>query len=80
VKASLLLDKIADKEAIAATVEEVDAEVGRIARQQRETVPVVKAKLQKDGTLERIAGHIRTEKTLKFLFDAAQKSAPAPKA
>lgn len=80
VKASLLLDKIADKEAIAATVEEVDAEVGRIARQQREAVPVVKAKLQKDGTLERIAGHIRTEKTLRMLFDAAAKTAPAPKA
>lgn len=79
VKASLLLDKIAETEAIAATNEEVDAEVARIARQQRETVPVTKAKLQKDGTLARIAGHIRTEKTLKLLFDAANKVVPAKK-
>ena len=80
VKASLLLDKVAETESITATNEEVDAEVGRIARQQRETVPLTRAKLQKDGTLTRIAGHIRTEKTLKFLFDAAAKEAPKPAA
>ncbi len=51
VKASLILDKIGEREAISATQEEVDAEVGRIARQQRENVPVVRAKLQKDGSL-----------------------------
>ncbi|MFM2124193.1 MAG: hypothetical protein RL328_644 [Acidobacteriota bacterium] len=79
VRASLLLDKIGERESIAATNDEVDAEVGRIARQQRETVPVMKAKLQKDGTLSRIAGHIRTEKTLKLLFDEAKKSAPKAK-
>ena len=79
VRASLLLDKIGERESIAATNDEVDAEVARIARQQRETVPVTKAKLQKDGTLSRIAGHIRTEKTLKLLFDEAKKSAPKAK-
>jgi trigger factor len=77
VRASLLLDKIAERESIYATNEEVDAEVARIARQQREAVPVVRAKLQKDGTLGRIAGHIRTEKTLRFLFEHARKEAPA---
>jgi len=77
VRASLLLDKIGERESIHATNEEVDAEVARIARQQREAVPVVRAKLQKDGTLGRIAGHIRTEKTLRFLFEHARKEAPA---
>jgi trigger factor len=75
VKASLLLDKVADREAIGATQEEIDREVQRIARQQREAVAVVRAKLQKDGALGRIAGHIRTEKTLNFLFEHARKEA-----
>ncbi|HVT81340.1 MAG TPA: hypothetical protein VHM90_11855, partial [Phycisphaerae bacterium] len=78
VKASLLLDKIAEREAIGATQEEVDREVQRIARQQREAVAMVRAKLQKDGTLGRIAGQIRTEKTLNMLFDRARKEAPKP--
>lgn len=76
VRASLILDKVAEREAIGATQEEVDAEVGRIARQQRETVPVVRAKLEKDGTIGRIVGHIRTDKTLRMLFEQARKEAP----
>jgi trigger factor len=76
VKASLLLDKVAEREAINPTEEEVDAEVNRIARQQREAVAMVRAKLQKDGAIGRIAGHIRTEKTLRFLFEQARKEAP----
>ena len=78
VRASLILDKIADREAIGATQEEVDREVQRHARQSREAVAVVRAKLQKDGSLSRIAGQIRTEKTLTFLFDKARKEAPKP--
>jgi len=78
VRASLILDKIADRESIHATQEEVDREVQRIARQQREAVALVRPKLQKDGTLGRIAGQIRTEKTLNLLFDKARKEAPKP--
>lgn len=75
VKASLLLDKIGEREAIMATQEEVDREVQKIARQQREAVAAVRAKLQKDGVIGRIAGNIRTEKTLAFLFEQARKEA-----
>ncbi len=75
VKASLLLDKIAEREAIGATQEEVDREVQRIAKQQREAVAVTRAKLQKEGAIPRIAGHIRTEKTLNLLFENARKEA-----
>jgi trigger factor len=75
VKASLLLDRIGEREAINATQEEVDREVQRIARQQREAVAVTRAKLQKDGTIGRIASHIRTDKTLNFLFEQARKEA-----
>ena len=75
VKASLLLDRIAERESINATQEEVDREVQRIARQQREAVAMTRAKLQKDGTIGRIAGHIRTDKTLTLLFEQARKEA-----
>jgi len=34
-----------------------------------------RARLEKDGTLGRIASHIQTEKTLQFVFDQAQKHA-----
>jgi len=75
VKASLLLEKISDREGIHATKEEVDRELQRIARQEREGVAVTRARLEKEGTLGRIAGHIQTEKTLHFLFEQAEKQA-----
>jgi trigger factor len=75
VKASLLLERIADREAINATRDEVDQEVARVARQQREPVAAVQMRFEKDGTLGRIASHIRTEKTLNFLFENARKTA-----
>ena len=75
VKASMLLSKIAEREAIVATRDEVDREVERLARQQREPVAALQMKFEKDGTLGRIASHIQTEKTLTFLFEHARKTA-----
>jgi len=75
VKASLLLSKIAEREAIDATRDEVDKEVERIAKQQREPFAAVRLRFEKDGTLGRIASHIQTEKTLNFLFEHARKTA-----
>jgi trigger factor len=75
VKASLLLEKIAEREGIAATKAEVDSEVQRIAKQEHEAVPVTRARLEKEGGLSRIAGAIQTEKTLQLLLEQAQKQA-----
>jgi len=75
VKASLILDKIADREGIYATQDEVDREVQRIARQERQPVAAVRMRLEKQDALRRIAHHIRTEKTLAFLFEHATKTA-----
>lgn len=80
VKASLLLDKIADREAIEPLKDEVDREVNRIARQMREPVAATRMKLEKDGVIGRIAMRIRTEKVLNFLFENARKVAPTPEA
>jgi len=79
VRASLLLERVADRETIHATREEVDGEVQRIARQEREAVASVRRRLDQDGTLGRIAGHIRTQKTLNFLFEQANKVEPPAK-
>ncbi len=75
VKAALLLDKVAEREGIHATRDEVDREVQTFAKREREPVAVVRAKLEKEGSLARIADHIRTQKTLQFLFDQASKHA-----
>ena len=75
VKASLILSRVASVESIGVTREEVDREVERIARQQREMVAAVQKRFEKDGTLNRIASHIQSEKTLNFLFEHARKTA-----
>jgi trigger factor len=77
VKASLLLDKLAERESIYATQDEVDREVQAIAKREREPVAATRMKLEKNGVLGRIASHIRTEKTLNHLFEQARKEAPA---
>jgi trigger factor len=78
VKASLIIGKVAEREAIGVTNDEVDKEVQRIAQQNREPLATVRKKLTEDGTMDRIASHIQTEKTLNFLFDKAVKTIPEP--
>jgi trigger factor len=75
VKASMLLSRIAERESIGATRDEVNREVERIARAQREPLAALQMKYEKDGTLGRIASQIQTEKTLSFLFEHARKTA-----
>ncbi|MBZ5610585.1 MAG: trigger factor [Acidobacteriia bacterium] len=78
VKGSLLVEKIAERESIHATNDEVDHEVQRIAKQDREPVAAVRKKLEKEGILGRIAYQIRSNKTMNFLFEHARKEAGEP--
>ncbi len=75
VRASLLLERIADRESIVPTNDEVDREVQRMAKQERQPVAAVRAKLEKEGAIRRIASQIQAEKTLNFLFEHARKEA-----
>jgi trigger factor len=75
VRASLILERIADREAIQTLVEDVDRELQRIAKQLREPVAAVRKRFEEDGTIRRIALQIRTEKVLNFLFDQSRKVA-----
>jgi len=68
VKASLLLEKVADEEKIQVSDEELDQEVESLAKQTKQTVEAVRARLTRDGGLDRIRTRIRSEKTLEFLY------------
>ncbi len=76
VMASLLLGRVAERETLHATQEEVDKQVEQIARQQRQPIAVARRKLQENGGLDRIANHIVTGKTLDLLFEQARKVSP----
>jgi trigger factor len=68
VKASLLLDKIADLEKIEVGDEEIDHEIEALATQTKQTSEAVRARLTRDGALDRIRNRIRNEKTLNLLY------------
>jgi len=67
-KASLLLEKVADEENIQVGDEELDREVESLAVQTKQTVEAVRARLTKDGGLDRIRNRIRNEKTIDLLY------------
>ena len=68
VKASLLLDRIADLEKLEVSDEEIDHEIEALALQTKQTSEAVRARLTRDGALDRIRNRIRNEKTLNFLY------------
>jgi len=68
VKASLLLEKIADEEKIEVGDEEIDREIEALATQSKQTVEEIRGRLTRDGALDRIRNRIRTEKTIDFLY------------
>ena len=68
VKASLLLDKIADLEKVEVSDEEIGHEIEALATQTEQTSEAVRARLTRDGALDRIRNRIRNEKTLNLLY------------
>ena len=68
VKASLILEQIADREKIEVSDEELEHEVTGLAQQAKQPVEEVRARLTQDGALDRIRHRIRNEKTLNHLY------------
>jgi trigger factor len=68
VRASLLLDKIAELEKIEVSEEELNKELESAASQTKQTVEAVRHRLQQDGSLDRIKDRMRNEKALDFLY------------
>jgi trigger factor len=77
VRSALIVDKVAEKEAIEVTQEEIDQQLNLIAREEKKPVAAMRAQMEKDGSLQRLAGSIRTEKALQLLFDRSSKVAPS---
>jgi trigger factor len=68
VKASLLLEKISDEEKIEVGDDEIDGEINALAKQTNQTAESIRARLTRDGALDRIRNRIRNEKALDFLY------------
>ena len=68
VKAALLLERVADEENIHVSDEELNQELESLARQSKQTSEAIRARLTRDGGLDRIRTRIRNEKTLEFLY------------
>ena len=68
VKASLILEQIADQEKVEVGDEEIEREVEALAHQSKQTIEQVRARLTQDGGLDRIRHRIRNEKALDSLY------------
>ncbi len=77
VKAELLLDRIAEVEKIDASDEDVEREIEQLATRSGESAAVVRARLTKQGALDRMKSKLRSDRTLDWLYRAAhiQKAA-----
>jgi len=68
VKASLILDKIADAEKVEIPQEDLDREILMLSIQHREPLQELQERLAKDGSLDRIREQLRREKTGSTLY------------
>ena len=68
VKAALLLERVADEENVQVSDDELNQELEALAKQSKQTSEAVRARLTRDGALDRIRTRIRNEKTLDFLY------------
>ena len=73
VKASLLLERIAQAENFIASSEEIDEQVKRYAEQTRQSPAAAREKLAEEGALDRMQARMSNDKTLSFLLDEAEK-------
>ncbi len=69
VKASILLDRIAEKEGVTVADDELDRELLMMSIQQREPLDALKKRMVEDGTFERMREQMRREKTATHLYE-----------
>jgi trigger factor len=68
VKAELLLDRIADAEKTEATDEDVEKEISALAERSGESATALRARLTKQGALDRMKSKLRSDKTIEWLY------------
>ena len=69
VKASMVLDRIAEVEGVTVSGEDVDRELLMLSIQSREPLEALRERLSKDGGLDRIREQMRREKTGSVLYE-----------
>jgi trigger factor len=69
VKASMVLDRIAEAEGVTVSEEDVDRELLMLSIQSREPLETLRDRLSKDGGLSRIREQMRREKTGSVLYE-----------
>jgi trigger factor len=69
VKASMILDKIAQAENVTIADEDLDRELLMLSIQSREPLEALRDRLAKDGGLERIREQMRRERTASLLYE-----------
>jgi trigger factor len=72
VKAELLLDRIATAENIDVTDEEVEKEIAALAERSGESATALRARLTKQGALDRMKSKLRSDKTVDSLYRTAR--------
>ncbi|MGA7624358.1 MAG: trigger factor [Candidatus Acidiferrales bacterium] len=68
VKAELLIDRIADAEKIEATDQDVEKEISTLAERSGESATALRARLTKQGALDRMKSKLRSDKTIEWLY------------
>jgi trigger factor len=68
VKSTLILDRIADKENITISDEELNRELEALSQQSRQPLETLRTRLEQEGTLERLRSRLRTDKALDVLY------------
>jgi len=71
VKSAMVLDEIARREQIAVSDEDLDAELARYAEGAGRSVAAIRARLQQDGELPRLAAGLRREKAIAWALAKA---------
>jgi trigger factor len=71
VKSNVLLAKIAIKEKIQVSDEELEQEIAAMAQQMQQPVDEVKKRLIQDNAIDRLRDRMRSEKALNFLYEQA---------
>jgi trigger factor len=75
VRRALLLEAIAEKEEIAASDAELDAEIEKFAQASQRPAPAVRRMMEKSGDLDALRHGLRERKTLDLLTEHARITA-----
>jgi trigger factor len=75
VKAEIILDRIATEEKIETSDEDLEKEIAHLAEHSGESATALRARLTKQGALDRMKSKLRSDKTIDFLYRSARVEA-----